>query len=138
MQCIQSSFKGCRCCGFFRLIGCVLKVVLPNVSPVSVGGIFRGQESERCLQRAPKTHNNHQIPAAKAFREPSSSFSASKWELPGLSNERQIVRGKRGSFAKSQIGMGLGREREKEGQKRPLNLKAAAKRSVPLPLPSNL
>ena len=26
--------------------GCVLKVFLPNVSPVSVAGIFRGQESE--------------------------------------------------------------------------------------------
>ena len=35
------------CCGFFRLFGCVLKVVLPNVSPVSVAGIFGGQESER-------------------------------------------------------------------------------------------
>ena len=30
------------CCGFFGLFGRVLKVVLPNVSPVSVAGIFRG------------------------------------------------------------------------------------------------
>ena len=33
------------CCGFFALFGRVLKVVLPNVSPVSVAGIFRGQHS---------------------------------------------------------------------------------------------
>ena len=32
-----------RCCGFFRLFGRVLKVVLPNVLPVFVAGIFRGQ-----------------------------------------------------------------------------------------------
>ena len=31
------------------LFGCVLKVVFPNVSPISVAGIFRGQESEPCL-----------------------------------------------------------------------------------------
>ena len=31
--------------GFFGLLGHVLKVVLPNVSPVSVPGIFRGQHS---------------------------------------------------------------------------------------------
>ena len=30
------------CCGFFGLFGRVLKVVLPNVSPVSVASIFRG------------------------------------------------------------------------------------------------
>ena len=29
------------CCGFFGLFGGVLKVVLPNVSPVSVAGIFQ-------------------------------------------------------------------------------------------------
>ena len=33
------------CCRFFGLFGRVLKVVLPNVSPVSVAGIFRGQHS---------------------------------------------------------------------------------------------
>ena len=33
------------CCRFFGLFGCVLKVVLPNVSPVSVADIFRGQHS---------------------------------------------------------------------------------------------
>ena len=33
------------CCGFFRLLGHVLKVFLPNVSPVSVAAIFRGQHS---------------------------------------------------------------------------------------------
>ena len=27
------------------LFGCALKVVLPNISPVSVSGIFRGQQS---------------------------------------------------------------------------------------------
>ena len=32
------------CCGFFGLFGRVLKVVLPDVSPVSVAGIFRGQQ----------------------------------------------------------------------------------------------
>ena len=37
------------CCGFFGLFGRVLKVVLPNVLPISVAGIFRGQESELCL-----------------------------------------------------------------------------------------
>ena len=34
------------CCGFFGLFGRVMKVVLPNISPVSVAGIFRGQHSE--------------------------------------------------------------------------------------------
>ena len=34
------------CCGFFGLLGRVLKVVLPNVSPVSVAGIFRGQQTD--------------------------------------------------------------------------------------------
>ena len=33
------------CCGLFGLFGRVLKFVLPNVSPVSVAGIFRGQHS---------------------------------------------------------------------------------------------
>ena len=33
-------------CRFSGLFSCVLKVFLPNVSPVSVAGIFRGQESE--------------------------------------------------------------------------------------------
>ena len=33
------------CCGFFGLFGRVLKVVLPNVLPVSVAGIFRGPHS---------------------------------------------------------------------------------------------
>ena len=36
---------GWDCCGFFGLFGRVLKVVLPNISPVSVAGIFRGQHS---------------------------------------------------------------------------------------------
>ena len=36
------------CCGFFRLFGHVLKVVFPNVSPVSVAGIFTGQHSVLC------------------------------------------------------------------------------------------
>ena len=35
----------CDCCGFFGLFSRVLKVVLPNVSPVSLAGIFRGQHS---------------------------------------------------------------------------------------------
>ena len=39
----QFLFDGCR---VFRLFGHVLKVFLPNVLPVSVAGIFRGQESE--------------------------------------------------------------------------------------------
>ena len=44
------------CCGFFGLFGRVLKVVLPDVSPVSVAmGIFRGQESECCPHRVPFT-----------------------------------------------------------------------------------
>ena len=33
------------CCGFFVLFGRVLKIVLPNISPVSVAGIYRGQHS---------------------------------------------------------------------------------------------
>ena len=33
------------CCVFFGLFGRVLKVVLPNVSSVSVAGIFIGQHS---------------------------------------------------------------------------------------------
>ena len=37
------------CCGFFGLFGRVLKVVLPNVLPVFVAGIFRGQELEFCM-----------------------------------------------------------------------------------------
>ena len=36
---------GNGCCGFLGLFGRVLKVVLPNVLPVSVAGIFRGQHS---------------------------------------------------------------------------------------------
>ena len=36
-------------CRFFGLFGCVLKIFLHNVSPVSVAGIFRGQELELCL-----------------------------------------------------------------------------------------
>ena len=32
------------CCRFFGLFGHVLKVVLPDVSPVSVASIFRGLE----------------------------------------------------------------------------------------------
>ena len=32
------------CCGFFGLFDHVLKVVLPDVSPVFVAGIFRGLE----------------------------------------------------------------------------------------------
>ena len=36
------------CCGFFRLFGRVLKVVLPNVSPVSVAG----RHLQRTAQRA--------------------------------------------------------------------------------------
>ena len=35
--------------GFSGSLSCVLKVVLPDVSPVSVAGIFRGQEVELCL-----------------------------------------------------------------------------------------
>ena len=38
------SFDHYGCCGFFGLFGRVLKVVLPDVSPVSVAGIFRGLE----------------------------------------------------------------------------------------------
>ena len=37
------------CCGFFGLFGHVLLVFLPNILPVSVAGIFRGQELEFCL-----------------------------------------------------------------------------------------
>ena len=37
---------GNSCCRFFGLSGRVLEVVLPNVSPVSLAGIFGGQESE--------------------------------------------------------------------------------------------
>ena len=33
------------CCGFFRLFGRAVKVILSKVSPVSVAGIFRGQHS---------------------------------------------------------------------------------------------
>ena len=32
------------CCGFFALFDRVLKVVLPDVLPVSVASIFRGLE----------------------------------------------------------------------------------------------
>ena len=32
------------CCGFFGFFGHVLKVVLPDVLPVSVAGIFKGLE----------------------------------------------------------------------------------------------
>ena len=58
-------------CGFFGLFGCVLKVVLPDVSPVSVASIFRGRCRPQRLvkrqeeppsehgQRARKTHSNH-------------------------------------------------------------------------------
>ena len=35
------------CSGFFGLLGRVLKVVLPNVSPVSVAGNFRGQHPQK-------------------------------------------------------------------------------------------
>ena len=42
-MCIRDRSNGC--CGFFGLFGHVLKVVLPNVSPVSVAGIFGGQHS---------------------------------------------------------------------------------------------
>ena len=41
----RSALVGIGCCGFFGLFGRVLKVVLPNVSPVSVASIFRGQHS---------------------------------------------------------------------------------------------
>ena len=37
------------CCRFFRLFGHVLEFFLPNVSPVSLASIFRGQELELCL-----------------------------------------------------------------------------------------
>ena len=37
------------CCRFFGLFSCVLEVFLPNVSPMSVAGTFRGQELELCL-----------------------------------------------------------------------------------------
>ena len=40
------------CCGFFGLLGCVLKVVFPNVSPVSVAGIFRGQQTRAQILQA--------------------------------------------------------------------------------------
>ena len=36
-------------CGFFGLFSHVLKVFLPNVLPVSVAGLFRGQELELYL-----------------------------------------------------------------------------------------
>ena len=36
-------------CRLFGLFGCVLEVFLPNISPVSVASIFRGQELELCL-----------------------------------------------------------------------------------------
>ena len=42
----EKTFHGC--CGFFGLFGRVLKVVLPDVSPVSVASIFRELESEFC------------------------------------------------------------------------------------------
>ena len=40
------TYSSVGCCGFSGLFGHVLKVFLLNVSPVSVAGIFRGQESE--------------------------------------------------------------------------------------------
>ena len=39
---IKDSYIGCS--GFFEVFGRVLKVVLPNVLPVSVASIFRGQQ----------------------------------------------------------------------------------------------
>ena len=47
---VKVGFNGC--CGFFGLFGHVLKVVLPNVSPVSVAGIFRGQHSDQSTEKA--------------------------------------------------------------------------------------
>ena len=41
------------CCGFFGLFGRVLKVVLPDVSTVSVAGIFRGQQM--CTSKVSQT-----------------------------------------------------------------------------------
>ena len=49
----SAQFTGCYlgnsvllgCCGFFGLFGRVLKVVLPNILPASVAGIFRGHHS---------------------------------------------------------------------------------------------
>ena len=38
-----------RGCGFFGLFGHVLEVFLPNILPVYVAGIFRGEELELCL-----------------------------------------------------------------------------------------
>ena len=40
--CVDILHYGCS--GFFGLFGRVLKVVFPDVSPVSVAGIFRGQQ----------------------------------------------------------------------------------------------
>ena len=37
------------CCRSFGLFGHDLKVFLPSILPVSVAGIFRGQELELCL-----------------------------------------------------------------------------------------
>ena len=73
-------------CGFFGFFGRVLKVVFPNVSPVSVAGIFRGQhcplkmpatDTGKTLGRTtfrtrPKTPKNPQQPldpGCKSFRE---------------------------------------------------------------------
>ena len=52
---LLSMFKGAAkkiqsgCCGFSGLFGHVLKVFLPIVLPISVAGIFRGQELELSL-----------------------------------------------------------------------------------------
>ena len=40
---------GSNGCGFFGLFGRVLKIVLPNVLPVSVAGIFRGRHLQRTV-----------------------------------------------------------------------------------------
>ena len=44
MYSLRLSRAGSDGCGFFGLFGHVLKVVLPDISPVSVASIFRGLE----------------------------------------------------------------------------------------------
>ena len=49
------------CYRSFGLFGHVPKVFLPNVLPVSVATIFRGQELELCVLKADPTATNTQL-----------------------------------------------------------------------------
>ena len=87
--------KTSGCCGFFGLFSCVLKVVLPNVSPVPVAGIFREQGLQKKLTKKQNNIKTYPPPKPTLQNPPRTFFKKVKSSTLPVESLLEVLRSQR-------------------------------------------